>query len=91
MKNISPPSSFSHDERPHHFEKGSAQDLTLALSNMQTLTPMDSSAYAEHGASIDHHIPQEEVTQSKPDLLWSRIRHTLREPFSEFFGVFICE
>jgi aquaglyceroporin related protein len=25
----------------------------------------------------------------EPDLLWSRIRHELREPFSEFFGVFI--
>ncbi|KAM3075276.1 glycerol channel [Clarireedia jacksonii] len=88
-KNNSPPSSFSHDERPQHFENASSQDLTLAPSNMQTLSTMTSGAYAEHGAGIDHHIPQEEVSQSKPDLLWSRIRHTLREPFSEFFGVFI--
>jgi aquaglyceroporin related protein len=43
--------------------------------------------HAEHGALIDHKIPQAVVVQ--PDLLWSRIRHTLREPFSEFFGVFI--
>lgn len=45
--------------------------------------------YAEHGAVIDHKIPQDDVVQAEPDLLWSRIRHTLREPFSEFFGVFI--
>lgn len=42
--------------------------------------------HAEHGAPIDHVGPQEEVVQAQPDLLWSRIRHTLREPFSEFFG-----
>lgn len=29
------------------------------------------------------------VDVRKDDLLWSRIRHTLREPFAEFFGVFI--
>lgn len=46
-------------------------------------------AYAEHGALVDHKVPQEELVQSEPDLLWSRIRHYMREPFSEFFGVFI--
>ncbi len=46
-------------------------------------------AYQEHGAGIDHKIPQEELIQAKPNLWWSRVRHTLREPFSEFFGVFI--
>jgi aquaglyceroporin related protein, other eukaryote len=46
-------------------------------------------AHAEHGPLIDHKIPQEEAVQAEPDLLWSRIRCTLREPFSEFFGVFI--
>lgn len=46
-------------------------------------------AYSEHGALIDHQIPQEQVVQSQPDLRWSRIRHMLRDPFSEFFGVFI--
>lgn len=46
-------------------------------------------AYAEHGALVDHKVPQEEIVQSEPDLLWSRIRHYMREPFSEFFGVFI--
>jgi aquaglyceroporin related protein len=46
-------------------------------------------AHSEHGPLIDHKIPQEEAVQAEPDLLWSRIRRTLREPFSEFFGVFI--
>jgi aquaglyceroporin related protein, other eukaryote len=46
-------------------------------------------AYGEHGVLVDHEAPQENVVQSQPDLRWSRIRHHLREPFSEFFGVFI--
>jgi aquaglyceroporin related protein len=46
-------------------------------------------AYAEHGVAVDHHVPQEDVIQAQPDLQWSRIRHYCREPFSEFFGVFI--
>lgn len=46
-------------------------------------------AYAEHGALVDHKVPQEDVVQSEPDLVWSRFRHYMREPFSEFFGVFI--
>lgn len=45
--------------------------------------------YAEHGPGIDHQIPQENAVQADPTLLWSRIRHYMREPFSEFFGVFI--
>jgi aquaglyceroporin related protein, other eukaryote len=43
-------------------------------------------AYEEHGALIDHKVPQEDVVQSHPDLAWSRVRHYLRDPFSEFFG-----
>jgi aquaglyceroporin related protein, other eukaryote len=46
-------------------------------------------AYAEHGAGIDHQIIQDRAVQAHPELLWSRIRHYMREPFSEFFGVFI--
>lgn len=46
-------------------------------------------AHAEHGAAIDHKIPEADVVQAQPDLLWSRIRHTMREPFAEFWGVFI--
>jgi aquaglyceroporin related protein, other eukaryote len=46
-------------------------------------------AFAEHGPLVDHKVPQEDVVQSMPDLTWSRIRHYMREPFSEFMGVFI--
>ena len=45
--------------------------------------------YAEHGPLVDHKIPQADVVQAEPDLLWSRIRRFLREPLAEFFGVFI--
>lgn len=55
---------------------------------MQEMKPHDT-PYAEHGAPIDHVGPQEEVVQSQPDLAWSRIRHMLREPLSEFFGMLI--
>ena len=55
-------------------------------SQTETLVP---AAHAEHGPLIDHKIPQENAIQAQPDLAWSRIRHFLREPFSEFFGVFI--
>ena len=45
--------------------------------------------YAEHGALVDHIVPQEELVQAQPDLLWNRIRRQFREPLSEFFGTFI--
>jgi aquaglyceroporin related protein len=46
-------------------------------------------AYAEHGPLVDHKIPQDDVVQAEPDLTWSKIRRYMRDPFSEFFGVFI--
>ena len=46
-------------------------------------------AYAEHGPLVDPNVPSEEIVQSEPDLLWSRARHFMREPFAEFWGVFI--
>ena len=67
----------------------SSHESTLDGNNMHTISSEGSGAYAEHGPGIDHKIPQELEIQSKPDLLWSRVRHTMREPFSEFFGVFI--
>jgi aquaglyceroporin related protein len=48
-----------------------------------------SHAHAEHGPLIDHHIAQDDAVEQSPELTWSRIRHFMREPFSEFFGVFI--
>jgi aquaglyceroporin related protein len=67
--------TVSHKEHVHHLGGHSSGS--------------DSIAYAEHGPGIDHKVPQEEAVQAEPDLLWSRIRHQLREPLSEFFGVFI--
>jgi aquaglyceroporin related protein len=49
----------------------------------------DDVGYAEHGPGIDHQITQENVIESHKELLWSRIRHAMKEPFSEFLGVFI--
>lgn len=43
----------------------------------------------EHGALIDHEIPQADAKASNPDLWWSKVRSLMIEPFSEFFGVFI--
>ena len=45
--------------------------------------------HAEHGPLIDHKIPQADAVEQEPDLLWSRVRRYFRDPFSEFFGVFI--
>jgi hypothetical protein len=58
-------------------------------AKVHTSAPDDAPAFAEHGPLVDHKIPQADVVQQEPDLTWSRIRHYLREPFSEFFGVFI--
>ncbi len=46
-------------------------------------------AHQEHGPLVDHKIEADNAVRSNPDLTWSRIRYQLREPFSEFFGVFI--
>ena len=69
-------------------EGKSAQSPTVSYDEHSRTQPVQA-AYAEHGPGIDHQIAQEDVIQAEPDLLWSRIRHVMREPFSEFFGVFI--
>lgn len=46
-------------------------------------------ALEAHGPAIDHKIPQDAVVDAQPDLAWSRIRRTFREPFAEFWGTFI--
>lgn len=46
-------------------------------------------AHEEHGVAIDHKIPQANAPQAQPELWWSRTRHFLREPLSEFMGTFI--
>ena len=70
---------ISHSEVAHSVSSASANTM-----EMEKPVP-----HAEHGAPIDHHGPQQDAVQAQPDLVWSRIRHQLREPFSEFFGTFI--
>jgi hypothetical protein len=48
--------------------------------------------HAEHGPPIDNALKYEEAEedfQHHKNLLWSRVRHHLRDPFAEFMGTFI--
>ncbi|EXJ90775.1 aquaglyceroporin like protein, other eukaryote [Capronia coronata CBS 617.96] len=65
------------------------EHLDIPLTDRRQTSVADVPAFAEHGPLVDHKIPQADAVQQEPDLAWSRIRHKLREPFSEFFGVFI--
>lgn len=50
------------------------------------------SIFAETGPTINRSKTRDAFTKSKssnPGLTWPRIRHVLREPFSEFLGTFI--
>ena len=71
--------TVSHDEHAKQLERPTRQGSSSSSKHV----------YEEHGPGIDHKIPQEEAVQSEPGLWWSRTRHFLREPLSEFFGVFI--
>jgi len=51
---------------------------------------MQAETLREQGAPINHDdIDTSLIKESNPELLWSRIRNFMIEPFSEFFGVFI--
>lgn len=65
------------------------EHLDVPGADRRRTSVQDVPAFAEHGPLVDHKIPQADAVQQEPDLLWSRIRHFLREPLSEFFGVFI--
>lgn len=48
--------------------------------------------HAEHGPPIDNALKYDEAEedyQHHKTLLWSRIRHHMRDPFAEFMGTFI--
>lgn len=64
---------------------GSTQNNHLHIETTDQRQP----PHAEHGPLIDYKIPQADAVEAGPDLFWSRLRHLMREPFSEFFGVFI--
>ena len=73
-----------------HTEHGHGEQGVFHTPREYRPTTVDGvAAYAEHGPLVDHKIPQEDVVQAEPDLVWSRIRHYCREPFAEFMGVFI--
>ncbi len=75
-------------EKPDHDEGRSSASIGKTL-NLEKINTDHQRGYEEHGPGIDHKIPQADETPSEPNLWWSRVRHTMREPFSEFFGVFI--
>ena len=61
-------------------------------SDEATVHHNDYPTYAEHGVLIDdipHNKQVEEDYEHHHDLLWSRIRHALRDPFMEFMGTCI--
>lgn len=43
----------------------------------------------ESGPCIDHEVTEAEGRPLGEELWWSRVRKVMKEPFSEFFGVFI--
>jgi aquaglyceroporin related protein len=52
----------------------------------------ETSIFRESGPTISRSKTKEAFTKAKsfnPGLTWPRIRHMLREPFSEFLGTFI--
>lgn len=82
-----PSPAISHDEFAAHLNNHAESSHSAHKDALSEKEIQD--AYEEHGAGIDHKIPQEEAVQARPDLWWSRTRHNFREPLSEFFGVFI--
>ena len=77
-------------ENVHHEEVTSASSTSSVRKEQEVLPTVEPPRpHEEHGPVIDHKIPQEDVIPANPQLAWPRIRHALREPFSEFFGVFI--
>lgn len=69
--------TFAHREDDQHLHKKSTSDYPY---------------HAEHGPPIDNTLKYDEAEedyQHHKNLFWSRVRHTLRDPFAEFMGTFI--
>ncbi|KAK5061301.1 hypothetical protein LTR84_007843 [Exophiala bonariae] len=69
--------TFAHREDDQHLRKKSTNDYPY---------------HAEHGPPIDNTLKYDEAEedyQHHKNLFWSRVRHTLRDPFAEFMGTFI--
>ena len=82
-----PSSTATSNGQPHtlHIEQQPNGTHTIPRNTSVEGLP----AHAEHGALIDHKIVQDDAVEAFPDLWWSRVRHTCREGFAEFMGVFI--
>lgn len=84
--------TFVHNEYPEHAEHGPPIDGGGDVVGAPPLRQRTASWYQEHGPPIDNALHQkdyEEDYAKHHKLLWSRIRHTIRDPVAEFLGCFI--
>jgi hypothetical protein len=75
-----------------HNERGDSSESTVNTGEQITFAHSDYPHYAEHGPPIDNNLRYDELEEDYSHhnkLLWSRIRHHMREPFLEFMGTFI--
>jgi aquaglyceroporin related protein len=57
--------------------------------NLDRASSSSEREYEPHIQYEDDQRAQDVSLPAHPDLWWSRTRHLLREPLSEFFGVFV--
>jgi hypothetical protein len=72
-----------------HNNRGDSSESTVNARDEITFAHSDYPYHAEHGPPIDNALRYNEVEEDYSHhnkLLWSRIRHYLREPFMEFMG-----
>lgn len=92
MEHIAQPNGGSASPDSLYFENPKLKEIShdencrqpSQLAHQQTMETL-----REHGAPIDHIIPQANAKASGADLWWSKVRAYMQEPFSEFFGCFI--
>ncbi|KAE9971078.1 hypothetical protein BLS_004645 [Venturia inaequalis] len=80
----SPDSLYFENPKLREISHGEAYRQPAQLIHQSTVETL-----REHGAPIDHIVPQANSKASGPDLWWSKVRAYMQEPFSEFFGCFI--
>lgn len=90
--------SSSNSSTPAHVENSSHATPARApttfaevahISEHEARLRLGLSAHQEHGALIDAEGEGKDDAESNPNLAWSKFRRSIREPLSEFFGVFI--
>lgn len=65
------------------------EDNTTTLDKQKDGLSVSEKAISDHIADMKSSIPQLYTVSGEKELWWSQMRYKLREPFSEFFGVFI--